>query len=207
LNPRRFGLPAQGMTSTVASVVVSDQVQGFDRPDQPDSDHSGKSAGPDHGAGNGTSGLEPGFELVASRPKSPPEKLSGPMLAALDAFRKFIHNSPSTAGVENTSVMQTGPAYVFVANNPVILYDSLGLDCWCKFVSVNCFAFLRPCPPLGLGGAMASVASRAQPSPNGGQGRPRAKTGRGRAKLVSCWGVANTANINTKMTHKAILNF
>jgi len=72
---------------------------------------------------------ELGFEVVANRPRPPPEKLSEFMLAALDAVRKFIHSSPNIAGLENASIIQTGLIYVFVLNNPVSQYDPLGLDC------------------------------------------------------------------------------
>ena len=48
---------------------------------------------------------------------------------------------------------------------------------------------------------MASVASRAQPNPGGVKTLRARKTGRGRVKLVPCWGVAKHIQLKTKMTH------
>src|ERR1035438_3156829 len=55
-------------------------------------------------------------------------------------------------------------------------------------------------PPFGGGGAQASVASRRAAAPEGGL--PPPKTGRGRAILVSCWGVSKHIQSKSMTTHR-----
>src|ERR1039457_3373132 len=55
-------------------------------------------------------------------------------------------------------------------------------------------------PPFGGGGAEASVASRSAAVPEGGL--PPPKTGRGRAIMVSCWGVTKHIQSKSMTTHQ-----
>src|ERR1035441_4457719 len=55
-------------------------------------------------------------------------------------------------------------------------------------------------PPFGGGGAEASVASRSAAAPKGGL--PPPKTGRGRAIMVSCWGVTKHIQSKSMTTHQ-----
>src|ERR1035441_9370338 len=55
-------------------------------------------------------------------------------------------------------------------------------------------------PPFGGGGAEASVASRSAAAPEGGL--PPPKTGRGRAIMVSCWGVTKHIQSKFMTTHQ-----
>src|SRR5271157_885110 len=55
-------------------------------------------------------------------------------------------------------------------------------------------------PPFGGGGAEASVASRSAVAPE--RGLPPPKTGRGRAIMVSCWGVSKHIQSKSMTTHR-----
>lgn len=49
---------------------------------------------------------------------------------------------------------------------------------------------------------MASVASRAQPSPEGRAALRAPKTGRGRGIMVPCWGVSKHIQLKRMTTHQ-----